>query len=95
MTSDLRTRRKLLSQCNTAFAGVEFVRVDDVTGGLGHFFAADIPPAVDQQAGHLGVAKAHGVEHTEPVNAVGGDQDIFADDVHRAAVSGPEGGEIR
>jgi hypothetical protein len=34
--------------------------------------------------------ETHGMQHAEPVDAVGGDQDVLADDVHRALVGGPE-----
>jgi hypothetical protein len=30
------------------------------------------------------------MQHAEPVDAVGGDEDVLADDVHRALVGGPE-----
>ncbi len=54
------------------------------------FFPVDVPPAVHEQGGHFLVGKAHGMQHGGPVHAVGGHQDILADDF---AVRGPEFGE--
>ena len=75
----------------------EFVRegigIDDVAGGFGDFCAAEaVPEAVDEEARHLCVGEAHGVEHAEPVDAMGGDEDVLADEVDGAL--GPDGGEV-
>jgi len=37
---------------------------------------------VDEEGGDLVVAESHGVKHGWPIDGVGGDEDVFADDVH-------------
>ena len=65
----------------------EFVGVDDVAEGLGHFIAFDIPESVDEEGGHVLRFEAHGVEHAGPVDGVCGDEDVFSDDLE---IGGPE-----
>lgn len=68
----------------------EGVWVDDVAEALAHFGAFDVPPAVDDESGHLFVGETEGVEHGHPVDGVGRNEDVFADDF---GVCGPEVGE--
>ena len=71
---------------DTKFVG-KFVGIDNVTERLGHFIAFDVPESVDQEGGHVGCFEAHRVKHTGPVDGVGRDEDVFADDLK---VGGPE-----
>ena len=54
---------------------------------LAHLGAAEIPPTVDKQFRHLLVRKTESVQHDQPVNAVRGNEDVFADDVQRRPLS--------
>lgn len=69
----------------------EFVGVDDVAEGFRHFIAADVPESVDEDGGHVARFEAHGVKHAGPVDGVGGDEDVFADDLE---VGGPQAVEL-
>ena len=69
----------------------EGVWVDDVAEALAHFCAFDVPPAVDDESGHLFVGETKSVEHGHPVDGVGRNEDVFADDF---GVCGPEVGEV-
>ena len=50
---------------------------------LAHLCAAEVPPAVHEQLRHLVVGKSDRVEHDQPVNAVSGNENVFADDLER------------
>ena len=49
---------------------------------------------MDEELRHLLVGEAEGVEHDRPVDAVRGDEDVFADDVQRGPFFA-EGGGLR
>ena len=59
------------------------IGIDDVARTLAHLRAGDIPPAVHEQRRHLLIGKSEGMQHDWPVNAVGWNHDVFADDVQR------------
>ena len=61
----------------------EHIGIDDVADALAHLRAADVPPAVDEQLRHFFVGKAQRLQHDRPVDAVRGNEDVFADDVQR------------
>ena len=50
---------------------------------LAHLGAAEIPPTVDEQLRHLIVRKTDRVQHDQPVDAVRGNENVFADDLER------------
>ena len=57
--------------------------INDVADALTHLCAAEIPPAVNEQLGHLIIRESDGVQHDEPVDAVGRNKDVFADNLQR------------
>lgn len=72
----------------------EFVGIDDVADGFGHFIAFHVPESVDEEGGHLLGLEAHGVEHAGPVDGVRGDEDVFSDDLEIGGPKGVEVGEV-
>ena len=56
-------------------------RIDDVAGALTDLLAAQTPESVHQEMRHRLVGESHRVQHAGPVDAVGRDQDVLADDV--------------
>ena len=67
--------------------------IDDVAEGFRHFFPASVPPAVDQDVGHPVIGETERMQHRKPIDAMRGNKDVLADDVHGSP--GPDGLEIR
>src|SRR5437868_13566971 len=55
--------------------------IDNVTGALAHLSSRDVPPAMDKKLRHLLIRKSERVEHDQPVNSVGRNQNVFSDDL--------------
>ena len=82
LTSCNRRHQIIADRVGTVFLD-EHKWIDDVADALAHFCAAEIPPAVDEQLRHLIVRKSDRVQHDQPVNAVRGNENVFADDLQR------------
>ena len=64
-----------------AVAGHEDFGVDAISEAFAHLGTGNVPPAMDEQRGHLGIGEAEGAEHDHPVDAVGWDKDVLAYDM--------------
>ena len=57
----------------------EFGGIDHISRALADFLPTQAPETMNQQLRHLIIGKSHGVQHTGPVNSMGGNEDILAD----------------
>ena len=79
------TSRDIAHQIITNCVGTVFIRehkrIDDVARAFAHLCATEIPPAVHEQLRHLVVGESDRMQHDQPVDAVRGNEDVFADDL--------------